>query len=165
MRGGEGWRTPEDSWMELEDAQDENYFVNFLLEDEENKADPPPPRQTPSRRWKGSWQKLSSHRFTYHIDSNIHSRVKGAGVEVPSPKDVTMSEAERDRVCEEIGNEPGLRVKRRKEIEKMGEDEIEAKIERTKEAIAENLLRHEGEPKASMGKLPWLLMLLGVMRG
>jgi hypothetical protein len=28
--------------MELEDAQDEIYLVNFLLEDEENKADPPP---------------------------------------------------------------------------------------------------------------------------
>jgi hypothetical protein len=31
----EGWKTPEDSWMELEAAEEEAFFVNVLMGDEE----------------------------------------------------------------------------------------------------------------------------------
>ncbi len=29
----EGWRTPEDPWMELEAAEEEAFFVNVLMSD------------------------------------------------------------------------------------------------------------------------------------
>jgi hypothetical protein len=45
-------------------------------------------------------------------------------VEVLTPEDVIMSEAERHQVCKQIGDEPGARAKRRREIEKMDEVEI-----------------------------------------
>ncbi len=51
-----------------------------------------------------------------------------------------MSKAERDQICDAIGDEPGARAKRRREIEEMDEDQVEADIKRTEKAIAENLL-------------------------
>jgi hypothetical protein len=50
------------------------------------------------------------------VDASIRRRAKRAGVEVEVPEGVRMSDAERDQVCEEIGDEPGARAKRRKEI-------------------------------------------------
>jgi hypothetical protein len=35
----EGWRTPEDSWMELEAADEEAFFVSVLVEEEEEMED------------------------------------------------------------------------------------------------------------------------------
>jgi hypothetical protein len=51
-----------------------------------------------------------------------------------------MSKAERDQICEAIGDEPGARAKRRRDIAEMDEEEVEADINRTEKAIAENLL-------------------------
>jgi hypothetical protein len=39
VQGGEGWKTPEESWMDIEEAKDEVYFVNVLLGGAENGTD------------------------------------------------------------------------------------------------------------------------------
>jgi hypothetical protein len=42
-----------------------------------------------------------------------------------------MSKAERDQICDAIEDEPGARAKRRRDIEEMDEEEVEADIKRT----------------------------------
>ncbi len=39
VQEGEGWKTPEESWMDMEDARNEVYFVNILLGGKENKTE------------------------------------------------------------------------------------------------------------------------------
>ncbi len=62
-------------------------------------------------------------------------------MEVLTPEDMVMSKAERDRVCEAIGDEPGAWAKRRKEIEGLNKEVVKAKIKRTDKVKTENLLR------------------------
>jgi hypothetical protein len=45
-----------------------------------------------------------------------------------------MSEAERDLVCEKLGDEPGAWAKRRREIEEMSEEDVLAEIKRMQAA-------------------------------
>jgi hypothetical protein len=75
-----------------------------------------------------------------------------------------MSKAERDRICEEIGDELGVEAKRRREIEEMSEEDIEAEIKRTEAAIAERVeSATKGQGGSRMGKLLWLTMMLGII--
>jgi hypothetical protein len=56
------------------------------------------------------------------VDDCIHRRARRARrarVSVSRPVGKHMSEEERDLVCEKIGDEPGARAKRRREIEEM----------------------------------------------
>jgi hypothetical protein len=46
VQGVEGWKTPEESWMDMEEAGDEVYFVYILLGASKT-------RQTQTRRWRG----------------------------------------------------------------------------------------------------------------
>jgi hypothetical protein len=75
--------------MELEDAEDEIYCVNVLREDEEDEADAPKTGSVTEME-----RELAETEAT--IDSSIRRRAKRAGVEVPTPEDMIMSEAERD---------------------------------------------------------------------
>jgi hypothetical protein len=77
------------------------------------------PRQTLTRRWIESWWRPRQPGLEHPQTGQ-----EGWGVEVLTPEDVIMSEAERHQVCKQIGDEPGARAKRRREIEKMDEVEI-----------------------------------------
>jgi hypothetical protein len=60
------------------------------------------------------------------------------------------------------------RAKRRREIGKMGEEEIEAEIRKTEAIMAERsgpVASTTGKPRANMGRLPWILKLLGMISG
>ncbi len=50
-----------------------------------------------------------------------------------------MSEEERDFICEKLGDEPGVRAKRRREIEVMSAEEMQAEIGRTEAAMRERV--------------------------
>ncbi len=53
------------------------------------------------------------------VDDCIRRREMRARVSVARPVGKHMSEEERDLVCEKIGDEPGARAKRRREIKEM----------------------------------------------
>jgi hypothetical protein len=62
------------------------------------------------------------------VDDCICRRAKRAGVAMAQPGKKHMSEEERDLICEKLGDEPGARAKRRREIEEMSEEEMQTKI-------------------------------------
>jgi hypothetical protein len=155
--------------MDLKDAGDEVYFVNVLPGGEEDEAGIEAGAD-PAKAESDKEMEKELVRAEAAMDLNIRRRAKKAGVEVLTPEDVMMSKAERDRVCEALGDDPGGQTKRRREIE-----EIKAEIKRTEEIVAGNLLQRverprsavtaERRPKASLGRLPWMLLLLGVICG
>jgi hypothetical protein len=81
MPGGEGWRTPKDSWMDLEDAGDEVYFVNVRLRGEEDKAGIEAGAD-PAKAESDKEMERELVRAEAAVDLNIHKRAKKAGVEV-----------------------------------------------------------------------------------
>jgi hypothetical protein len=173
VQGG-GGGVPKDSWMDLEDAGDEIYFVNVLLGgDKDEMGSKAGADLTKTESDEEMERELDEAEVA--VDLNIRRQAKKACVEVLAPEDVVMSEAEQDRVCEAMGDEPGTWAKRRREIEEMDEEGVKAEIKKTEEVIAENLLRRvkksksvvtaERKPKASMSRLPWMLLLLGVTSG
>jgi hypothetical protein len=87
-------------------------------------------------------------------------------VNVVEPDRASMSEMEQDRICEEIGDEPGARAKRRKEIEDMSEEDIETEIKRTEAAMTERVesaaRRKQG---LDVGRLHWIMIVLGLIGG
>jgi hypothetical protein len=81
VQGGEGWRTPEDSWMDLEDVGDKVYFVNVLLRGEEDEVD----QEAVADLAKTDSDKEMERELAVTemaIDSNTRRRAKRAGVEV-----------------------------------------------------------------------------------
>jgi CO dehydrogenase/acetyl-CoA synthase epsilon subunit len=73
------------------------------------------------------------------VDACIFRRAKRVGVSVAGPEGRHMSEAERDLICKMIGDVPGARAKRRKEIEEMSEEDMQAEIERIEMAMNERV--------------------------
>jgi hypothetical protein len=100
------------------------------------------------------------------VDACIQEGKKRAGVNVVEPERACMSEMERDCICEDIGDEPGARAKRRKEIEYMSEEDIETEIRRMEAAMTERVesaaRRKQG---LDMGRLPWIMIVLGLIGG
>jgi hypothetical protein len=122
VQGEGGWKTPEESWMDMEEAEDEVYFVNVLHEEEPNSDDK-------------MQRELEETKAA--VDVSILRRARRVGVNVERSKVTRMSEAECDRICEEIGDQPGAQTKRRREIKDMNEEDIEAEIDRTEAAMVE----------------------------
>jgi hypothetical protein len=71
------------------------------------------------------------------IDDCFWSRAKRAGVAVDMSEVSFMSESERDCLSKKLGDGPGVRAKRRKEIEEMSEEDMGNKIKNTKEILRE----------------------------
>jgi hypothetical protein len=124
MQGGEGWKTPEESWMDMDEGGDKVYFVNVLLKD---KVDSDEEMEREIEETEAA------------VEASISRRAKRAGVELTVTKEGRMSEANRECFHEEVGDDPGVRAKRRKEIEGMSEEEIEAEIRKSEVAIAERV--------------------------
>ncbi len=117
--GGEGWRTPENTWMDMKEVEEEVFFVNVLQE-----------------IWLDSDEELEREieKMEVAVDDCIRRRTRRAGVSVARPEGERMSEAERDLVCEKLGDEPGTWAKRRREIEEMSEEDVLAEIKRMQAA-------------------------------
>jgi hypothetical protein len=69
-----------------------------------------------------------------------------------------MSKEERDLICEKLRDEAGAKAKRRREIEEMDEEDVQAEIRRTEAAM-------RGSQGLSMGKLPLAMMVLCLVGG
>jgi hypothetical protein len=110
--------------MDMEEAEDEVYFVNVLREEEPNSKDE-------------MQRELEETKAA--VDASTLRRARKTGVNVVRPEGKQMNEAECNRIYEEIGDEPVAQAKRRKEIEEMNEEDIEAEIERTEVAMAERV--------------------------
>jgi hypothetical protein len=76
VQGGEGWRTLEDSWMDLEDADEKVYFINVLLRGEEDEVDP----EAVADLAKTDSEKEMERELTMEL--NTRSWAKRAGVAV-----------------------------------------------------------------------------------
>lgn len=92
VQGQDGWRTLEDKWMDMEEAEREVFFVNVLYgtgldSDEELERE--------------------IEKTEADMDACILRRAKRAGVIVAEPEGRHMSKEERDCICKKIGNEPG----------------------------------------------------------
>jgi hypothetical protein len=121
IQGEEGWRTPEDTWMETEEA-DEVFFVNTLQaggpdSDEELEAEIAMTEKA--------------------INDCFWRRAKRAGVAVDMPEDRFMSESERDCLSKKLGDGTGVRAKRRKDIEEMSEEDMGNEIKKTEQILRE----------------------------
>jgi hypothetical protein len=149
VQGEDGWRTPEDTWMNLEEAEGEVFFLN-VLHGKEPDSDEETEREI--------------KKTEAAVDACILRRAKRAGVSVAGPEGRHMSKAERDLICGMIGDEPGAWAKRRKEIEEMSEEDMQAEIERTEVTMIERVKpatrRRQG---LSMRKLPVTMMILNLV--
>ncbi len=95
------------------------------------------------------------------MDDCVWRRAKRAGVAVAEAGRKCMSEEERDLICKEIGDEPGAWAKRRREIEKMSEEDIQAEIRKTREAMKDRIESASQKGRGpGMGKLPLAIMML-----
>jgi hypothetical protein len=120
IQGEKGWRTPEDTWMETEEA-DEVFFVNTLQAGSDSNKE----------------LEAEIAMTVKVIDDCFWSRAKRAGVAVDMSEVRFMSESERDCLSKKLGDGPGVRAKRRKEIEEMSEEDMGNKIKNTKEILRE----------------------------
>jgi hypothetical protein len=102
VQGEEGWKTPENTWMNREETEGEVFFVNVLHKREPDSADK---------------MERELEETEAAIDACIHRRAKRAGVNMAGTEGRCMGKAERDIICEMVGDEPGAQAKRRKEIE------------------------------------------------
>ncbi len=100
------------------------------------------------------------------VDDCVSRRAKRAGVAVAEPGKKHMSEEERDLICQKLGDEPGTRAKRRREIEEMSELEMQTEIRKTEAAVRE---RVKSASRRSQGlstrKLPLAIMVLCLVGG
>jgi hypothetical protein len=98
------------------------------------------------------------------VEACIRRRAKRVGVSVAGPEGRRMSEAERDHICEMIGDEPGERAKRRKEIEKMSEEDIQVEIKKVEAAMTERVKSAARRGQGfSVGMLPLVVMVLNLI--
>ncbi len=77
------------------------------------------------------------------------------------PRDKCMSEKERDLLSEKLGDGIGAQAKRRKEIEEMGEEDIQAEIKKTEESVRERVEASGSKNQRSgLGSLPLTMDIL-----
>jgi hypothetical protein len=76
IQGEGGWRTPEDTWMEMEEAEEEMFFINTLQVERSD-----------------SEEELEAEiaRTEKAINDCFRRRAKRAGVAVDMPEDRLMS--------------------------------------------------------------------------
>jgi hypothetical protein len=89
VQGEEGWKTPEDTWMEMGEMEEEVFFMKALQAEELN-TDEELEAKIP--------------RTEVAIDDCFQSRAKRIGVAVSEPGDKCMSEKERDLLSEKFGD-------------------------------------------------------------
>jgi hypothetical protein len=149
--------------MDMEAADEEELFVNVLVEDEEEMEDLKDLESIKRRK------EEESMRLEKGVDNRVERRQA-------MKKEDTMGD-ESEWIREQLGNSP--RTRRRQEIMDMDVDEMEKEIKRTEEAIKDNLRRRAeqagitvaaGDSASSRkrtrlvgNKLPWMLMILGVI--
>jgi hypothetical protein len=96
------------------------------------------------------------------IDDCFRRRAKRARTAVGELGDRCMSEEERDLLSEKLGDGIGVRAKRRKEIEEMGEEDIQVKIKKTKdnrERVEASWSRSRGSGMGA-SRSPWPFCVL-----
>jgi hypothetical protein len=143
-----GWRAPEDTWMDMEEAEEEVFFVNTLRagvpdSDEELEAE--------------------IARMEKAIDDCFQRRAKRAGVGVDMPEDRLMSESERDCLSEKLGDWPGVQAKRRKEIKEMREKAIGNEIKKTEEILRKRAGATGTGPRSRRSGLGSLLLTMAIL--
>jgi hypothetical protein len=80
---------------------------------------------------------------------------------VARPEGRHMNKAERDLICEKIGDEPGAQAKRKREREEMSGEEIQAKIGKTEATMRERVESASWKGQgSSMRKLPLAMLIL-----
>jgi hypothetical protein len=124
VQGEDRWKTPEYMWMEMEEAGEEVLFVNALQVKEMN-----------------SDEELEAEiaRTAVAIDNCFRRRAKGAGIAVREPEEKHMSKEERGLLSKKLGDGPGARAKRRKEIEDMDKEGVRTEIRNTEAAMRERV--------------------------
>jgi peptidoglycan/xylan/chitin deacetylase (PgdA/CDA1 family) len=105
---------------EVEDEEEEVFFVN-TVQTEEFDSD--------------AELKAEIARTERAIDDCFRRRARRAGIVGDVPEDRPMREEERDQLSERLGDGIGVGAKRRREIEEMGEEALEAEIEKTEEVL------------------------------
>ncbi len=138
VQGGEGWRTPEVTWMEMEEVEEEVFFVNTLQAGEPD-----------------SDAELEAEiaRTERAIDDCFRRRSRRAGIAVGVPEGRPMKEEEGDCLSERLGNGLGVRAKRRREIEEMEEGAIETEIKKTEETLGKrDRVAGQRGPEEQIGK-------------
>ncbi len=147
VQGREDWRTPEDTWIEIEDEEEEVFFVSIVQVEEVN-----------------SDAELEAEiaRTEKAIDDCFRRRAKRAGKAVDGPEDRLMGEEERDRPSERLGDGDGVRAKRKREIEEMEEEAMKAEIKRMEKILE----KKRGMVKPSrLGSPPLALTILCLVGG
>ncbi len=124
VQGEGGWKSPEDTWMEMEELEEEVFFVNTSQTGEPDSDEELEAEITRTERAR---------------DDCFWRRAKRAGIAVSMPEDRCMSEGKRDLLSEKLGDGIGAGAKRRKEIEEMGEEARGVEIKKTEENLRERI--------------------------
>jgi hypothetical protein len=108
-----------DLWMELEAAEEEAFFINILVGDEEEIIE----LESVEREEEEEFARLERG-----LDNHVKER------KIARERDTKKDE--RDRIRKQLGDTP--RVRRREEIMEMDVDKMEEEIKKTEEAIDDN---------------------------
>jgi hypothetical protein len=140
VQGGDGWRTPEEAWLEDErEAEEEVLFVNVMqaevVDSEEEMAD-------------------ELKRAQVAVDECYCRRARRAGMDIGSMEGRLLSEEEKDDLSERLGDGEGARAKRRKKIEGMSIRELEDEIEEVKRARVRRGTKKAGCLPLTLATLP-----------
>jgi hypothetical protein len=124
VQGQEGWRTPDKAWMEGGEEEEEVLFVNIVQVEEMDSA-----------------EELVEEigRTEEAIDNRYRRRAKRAGIELGEIESAPLSEEERDKLSERLGDREGVRAKKRKEIEEMQLETMEAEVGEVERTLASNI--------------------------
>jgi hypothetical protein len=98
----DGWRTTEDTWMEIGEAEEEVFFINVLGVEEVDSEEE---------------LKAEIVKTEAAIDDCFIRRAIRVGIEVDVVEGRSMSEEERDLLSKKLGDGIGVQSKRRREIE------------------------------------------------
>jgi hypothetical protein len=121
IQGQEGWRNLDDTWMEEGEEEEEVHFVN-IVQVEEMDSD----------------EELVAEiaRTEEAIDDRYRRRAKRVGIELGGLEGRPLSEEERDKLSERLRDWEGVRAKRRKEIEEMQLEAMEAEVGEVERTLA-----------------------------
>ncbi len=147
VKGREGWRTPEDAWMEEEEEEGEVHFLNMVQAEEVD-----------------SDVELMAEieRTEEAMDECFRRRAKRAGLMIEGPEDKPMDEEEMDQLSEKLGDGKGANAKRRKEIGEMQVETMEAEIEEVEEILRK---RRGAVKRSGLGSLPLALTIFCLLGG
>jgi hypothetical protein len=128
VQGGNGWRTPEEAWME--DAEEEVMFVNVMWAEtmDWEKEATEDVEETEKEVLSASAMLVKTTdlereleeeiaRTRVAVDECYRRRAKRAGVDIGGTEGRLLSEEELDDLSEQLGE--GARAKRRREIERI----------------------------------------------